>query len=119
VNVVDSSAWLEYLADTPRAGFFAKAIENTAELVVPTICLYEVGKKVTREFGEDAALRVYALMSQGRVADLTAGLAIDATTHQLPLADSIIYETARRHNAALWTQDVHFEGLPGVRYFPK
>ncbi|MDR1146411.1 MAG: type II toxin-antitoxin system VapC family toxin [Verrucomicrobiales bacterium] len=117
--MVDSSAWLEDLCDTERADLFAEAIEKPAELVVPSICLYEVGKKVSREFGEDAAAQIYALMSMGTVVDLDASLAMDAAAHHLPLADSIIYETALRYRAVLWTQDAHFDGLSNVKYFSK
>ena len=46
MNVVDSSAWLEYLADGPNADFFAAPIEASAELLIPTVSLYEVFKRV-------------------------------------------------------------------------
>lgn len=119
MNVVDSSAWLEYLADTHRADLFAPAIEDTEHLIVPTISIYEVYKKVLRELGEDAAAHVFSLMSQGRVIDLDSSLALEAAKFLLPLADSIIYATALRHEATLWTQDSHFEQIAGVRYFKK
>lgn len=119
MNVVDSSAWLEYLADTERANLFAAAIEDTENLVVPTVSLYEVYKKVLRERGEDAAAHVFSLMSVGTVVDLDSSLALEAARHALPLADSIIYATALRYGATLWTQDGHFENMPGVRYFAK
>jgi predicted nuclease of predicted toxin-antitoxin system len=35
------------------------------------------------------------------------------------MVDSIILATARMHEALLWTQDGDFEGLAGVKYFPK
>ena len=119
LNVVDSSAWLEYLFDTPHAQPFAKAIEDVERLVVPVVTLYEVFKKVLRTHGEDAALQVAAQMQQGRLIELDEGLALEAAKLDLPLADSLIYATARRHGALLWTQDAHFEGLEGVRYFAK
>jgi len=122
VNVVDSSAWLEYLAEGPSASFFAPAIEHSAKLVVPTVVLYEVFKKVRQERGESAALTVAALMQQGTMADLNAPLALAAAhasaEHKLPMADSIIYATAQAFNATLWTQDADFEHLPGVRFRP-
>jgi predicted nucleic acid-binding protein len=118
-NVVDSSAWLEYFFDTPQAGSFAAAIEDTAHLVVPVITLYEVFKKVFRTHGEDAALQVAAQMQQGELVNLDEGLALEAAKLALPMADSLIYATAQRYQATLWTQDQHFEGLPSVRYFPK
>lgn len=118
-NVVDSSGWLEYLADTGRANLFAPAIEDAANLVVPVISLYEVFKKVFRERGENDALQVASLMQGGRLVDLDSALALDAARHPLPLADSIIYAVALRHGATLWTQDEHFKGLPNVKFFPK
>lgn len=119
LHVVDSSAWLEYLAGTERAALFAEPIERPANLVVPVITLYEVFKKVLRERGEHLALRIVAHMQQGRVVSVDAPLALKAATLNLPRADSLIYATAQAHGATLWTQDAHFEGLAGVRYFPK
>ncbi len=123
LNVVDSSAWLAYLADEPSAEFFARAIEDTAQLVVPAICLLEVFKVVARQRGTGDALQAVALMQQGTVVDLDATLALSAATvgleHRLPLADSIVYATARQVRGVLWTQDDDFEHLPDVEYIPK
>ena len=119
MNVVDSSAWLEYLAGTDRAEFFADPIEDVDNLLVPTISLYEVYKKVLRERGEDLAAHVFGLMNLGTIIELDAHLSIEAARQPLPMADGIIYATALRHNATLWTQDAHFEGIEGVRYFKK
>jgi toxin FitB len=123
VNVVDSSAWLAYFAGEPTADFFAEAIEDADLLLVPSVCLYEVFKVVLRERGEDEALQVAAAMEQGMVINLDSELALEAAFlgHQekLPLADSIVYATARKHNAVLWTQDEHFAGKPNVHYQPK
>jgi len=118
-NVVDSSAWLEYFLDTALAASFAPAIEDPERLVVPVITLYEVFKKVLRTHGEDAALQVAAQMQQGELVNVDEGLALEAAKLPLPLADSLIYATAQRHGATLWTQDQRFQGLPGVRFFQK
>lgn len=118
-NVVDSSGWLEYFTDSDRADLFAPAIEDTEHLLVPVISIYEVFKKVLCERGEDDALQVASLMQAGRVIDLDGELVLEAARHSLPLADSLIYATALRHGAILWTQDEHFKDLPEVRYFPK
>lgn len=118
-NVVDSSAWLEYLADSPQAVHFEQALQDTENLIVPVITIYEVFKKILRERGEGDALRVASQMQSGTVIDLDPTLALEAARHPLPLADSIIYATALGHGATLWTQDEHFKNLPGVRYFPK
>ena len=119
LNVVDSSAWLEYLADTAHARNFAAAIEDTDNLIVPAIVLYEVCKKVRRERGEDAALKVAAMLESGRFIEVDANLALEASRLDLPLADSLIYATARRMGATVWTQDDDFKGLDDIRYFAK
>jgi predicted nucleic acid-binding protein len=123
VNVVDSSAWLSYFAGDANAAHFAPAIEDLAKLVVPSITITEVGRRIAQQRDEPAALRYVALMMQGRVVDLDADLALAAARfglrHRLPLADSIVYATARRFEATVWTQDADFDGLPDVRYFVK
>jgi predicted nucleic acid-binding protein len=123
VNVVDSSGWLEYFADGTNSDFFAGAIEATTELLVPAISLYEVFKRVMQQRGEGNALQAVALMQQGQVIELSSALALSAARvgleHRLPMADSIIFATAKAHGAILWTQDSDFEGIPGVKYTAK
>jgi predicted nucleic acid-binding protein len=120
VNVVDSSGWLEYLAGGPNATFFSAAVEGTTDLLVPTLSIYEVFKRVLTQRDESLALQAVALMHQGRIVDLTAPLAIDAArlsrSAMLPMADSIMLATARAHGATLWTQDADFAAFPDVRY---
>lgn len=122
MNVVDSSAWLEYFAEGPNASWFASAIEATEELIIPSLTIYEVFKKLTSTSGENAAFQAIGAMVQSRVVDLDSALAVSAARlalrHQLPLADSVILATARSFEAILWTQDSDFEGLPGVRFKP-
>jgi predicted nucleic acid-binding protein len=118
-NVVDSSGWLEYFTDSKRAKLFASAIEDAGNLVVPVISIYEVCKKVLRERGENDALQIASMMQTGQVVDLDGALALEAMRYALPMADSLIYATAMRHGATLWTQDEHFKDLPQVRFFPK
>ena len=117
--VLDSSCWLEHFADTPRAPLCAAAIDQADALVVPLITIYEVVKKLARELGDEVAAQALTLMQQGRVVEIDTHLALAATRNGLPLADSLIYATARAHAAELWTQDAHFKGLPGVRFFGK
>jgi toxin FitB len=122
VNVVDSSAWLEFFAGGPNARHFESTVRTPSELVVPTVTLYEVFKVVLREADENAALLAVAAMQKGSVADLTPSLAMAAgklsLRHALPMADAIILATAYAHGATLWTQDVHFKSIAGVRFFP-
>lgn len=123
MNVVDSSAWLEYLTGGPNAEYFAKAIEDVGSLLVPSITVYEVFKKVLMERGEEAALQVVAQMNTGELVELEEDLAIDAArlsvAHKIPMADSIILATARAHDAWVWTQDDDFKGLDKVNFRTK
>ncbi len=123
MNVVDSSAWLEYFADGQNAKYFSDVIENPHELLVPTITLLEVFKRVSQQRDESRALQYIAIMQQSKLVELSSALALSAAAfglrYKLPLADSIIYATARQANAIIWTQDSDFEGLEGVQYWQK
>jgi predicted nucleic acid-binding protein len=123
MNVVDSSGWLEYFAKGSNGGFFAPAIRASAQLVVPTISLYEVYKRIVMQRDEEKALSAIGWMTVGLVADLTQEIALTAADlsleNKLPMADSIILATARANNATLWTQDEHFKELPDVKFVEK
>ena len=119
MNIVDSSGWLEFFGDGPNADFFAPTIENVPELVVPSLSLYEVFKRVLQQRGEDAALQAVGVMAQGRVVDLSMPLVLNAAKIsvdlRLPMADSIMLAKARAYHATLWTQDADFRGIEGVQ----
>ena len=123
LNLVDSSGWIEYLADGPNAGIYAEPLSDAGRLVVPTVCMFEVFRVVLRRRGEGDALRAAALMSRGREVPLTSALALEAARlaqdRGLAMADGIILATAELTGATLWTQDIDFEGMPRVRYAPK
>ena len=123
MNLVDSIGWLEYFGDAPNADFFASAIEDVSNLLVPTICILEVFRRVLQQRDEKAALQVAAVMQQGHVVDMDSAVALYAAgigvDLKLPLADSVILATARMHNATIWTQDDDFKELEGVRYVSK
>jgi predicted nucleic acid-binding protein len=118
--VVDSSGWLEYFADGPNADVFAPLVGDPENLIVPSISLFEIFKRVRTQRDVEAALRAVAQMKRGQVVDLDADMAISAAELsaelRLPLAESVILETARSRGAILWTQDADFEGLEGVEY---
>ncbi|MFN3712423.1 MAG: type II toxin-antitoxin system VapC family toxin [Alcanivoracaceae bacterium] len=120
MNVVDSSAWLSFFAGDQNAAVFAAPIEDVVNLLVPSITLTEVFKCILRQRDEESALLAVAHMSAGRVVALDTELAIEAghygVQHKLPLADSIIYATAKKYGATVWTQDADFDGLTGVKY---
>ena len=123
MNIVDSSGWLSYFADDKNSGSFADPIERLEELLVPSITLTEVFKSILRQRGEEEALEAIAHMEQGKLVPLDSGLAVDAAycgvEYKLPLADSIIYATARKHGAVVWTQDTDFKDLKDVKFYPK
>jgi len=123
MNVVDSSGWLEYFAKSANTAFFAPIIKDEQALLVPTICLYEVYKRIVAQRDEEEALAAIAWMATGQIIDLNQEIALSAASisreHKLAMADSMIYATARSTNAILWTQDAHFAGLEGVKYIEK
>ncbi len=123
MNVVDSSGWLEYFAGGPNTKFFSKAIETTTDIIVPTLSLYEVFKRVLQQRSEGEALQAVAVMHQGRVVELTAPIALSAARisadSRLPMADSIMLATARTFEATLWTQDADFKDLSGVQFIAR
>ena len=123
MNLVDSCGWLEYFTEGNNLPFFAPLIEKTETLLVPSICIYEVTKRLSRELGEKNAIRALGAMSKGIMVNMTPGLALTAAQLSLMtglgMADSIILATARHFGATLWTQDSDFEGFEGVRYTPK
>lgn len=123
MNVVDSSGWLEYFAGGPGARFFAPAVEDRARLLVPSVSIFEVVKRILIQRDEGAAADVVSVMHEGRVVDLNAELAVSAARIsfdlKIPMADSIILATARAFDATLWTQDADFADLPGVKFRAK
>ena len=120
MNLVDTSGWVEFFFGGPNAAYFVAPIEKVDALLVPTVCLYEVFKKVNQVADEARALQVVAQMKQGRVVALDEAVALKAALislkHKLPMADSLIYATAQAFGATLWTQDDHFKALPQVNY---
>ena len=123
MNIVDSSGWLEYFAEGSNADFFAPAIEDTKNLLVPVICIYEVFKKILQQSGDNEAQIHISDMKQGQVIEIDESLALStaklSADLKLPMADSLILATARANDAILWTQDEHFKDLDGVKYIEK
>ena len=123
MNVVDSSGWLEYFSKGETAEFFSAAIQDTENLLIPTISIYEVFKRMLIQLGEESALQSVGIMSLGITVDLTQEIAINAakisSDLKIAMADSVILATARAYDATLWTQDVDFEGIEGVKFVRK
>ena len=122
MNIIDSSGWLEYFSDGPNTKHYLTPLNEPSSLIVPVITIYEVFKVVLRESAENEALQAVAAMQKGKIIDLNANLAMDASRlslkHNLPMADSIILATARAHNCVIWTQDPDFQNIENVNYFP-
>jgi predicted nucleic acid-binding protein len=123
MNLVDSSGWLEYFDNGANAYFFASAIEDLDSLIVPTICQYEVFRRLLVKPGEAIALEAVGFMSLAIIADVTRDIAVAAASisveQKLAMADSIILATALAYEATLWTQDADFAGITGVQYVAK
>jgi toxin FitB len=123
MNVVDSSGWIEYFFDSPRADLFAAAIEDVTKLLVPVVSIFEVHKVLSRKLPAGAVRACLDVMRQGRVLDLTDRRAVAAADiagkHKLAMADAVIYSMTREFDGTLWTQDVDYNGLEGVKYFEK
>ena len=123
MNVVDSSGWLEYFGNGRNADFFAPILQDLPNLIVPTVSLYEVFKRILLDRSESEALQAVAIMQQAQVIALDETIALTAAKlslqHKLPMADALILSTAKTHSATLWTQDSDFDGLPDVQYIEK
>lgn len=123
MNVVDSSGWVEYFINGPNSEAFVPIVQDVKNLLVPSLCIYEVFKRLIRDLGEESALQAVGIMSYGREIELDRKIAIDAAQisieYKLAMADSIILATARAQEATLWTQDEHFKDIQGVQFFAK
>ena len=123
MRVVDTSAWIEWLLDSPTARHLAPLVPSREAFIVPTMVQFELYKWLCREISPQKAEEVLALTDKCKVVPLDSDLAIAAAhlsaQHQLSTADAIIYATTLEHNAELLTCDAHFEGLPGVVYIAK
>ncbi|CDN54346.1 Putative nucleic acid-binding protein, contains PIN domain-containing protein [Neorhizobium galegae bv. officinalis bv. officinalis str. HAMBI 1141] len=123
MRVIDSSAWIEWLVDSPLASRLAGEIPEPHELIVPTIVQMEMCKWLIRERGEESAERFMSYTTECIVVELGTEIAWDAAEaslrFKLSTADAIIYATARLLDADLLTCDRHFENLPHVTYIPK
>jgi toxin FitB len=123
MNVVDSSGWIEFFTAGASGPVFKPVIEQRDQLLVPAINIYEVHKVLSRKLPAGAVQSCLDVMRQGRVLDLTDRRAVAAADiagkHKLAMADAVIYSMAREFDATLWTQDVDYDGLDGVKFFEK
>lgn len=123
MNLVDSSGWLEFFTDGPLASKYSHYLEEPQELVVPTLVIYEVYKKIKKERTEEEALLSIAHMGKAKIIVLDDTLAMSAADvslkYSLSMADAIIYATSLQENAKLITSDIHFSQLNNVVFLKK
>jgi len=123
MKVIDSSGWLEFFTNGPLADDYVAHLATPAEILTPTVVVYEMYKKIKRECAVEEALVVVAQLEKTRIIPLSASLALAAAdfslAHKLAMADAIVYATARAHFAQLFTSDSDFIGLPEVVYLKK
>lgn len=122
--LIDSNGWIEYFTDGPNSDIFAAAIyESKGNIAIPTIVIYEVFKKILNEAGEEKALQVIGQLKRYKIIVLDEDIALTAAEisceNKIPMADSIVYATAKTMQAEVWTQDDDFKDLPNVKYFKK
>src|SRR5713226_10060036 len=94
--VVDSSGWVEFLGGGPKADAFGKYLENPEAVLLPSIVVYQIYKKMLREQNQILAERFlsHAFGFHERELPLDIALAASAArvilTTSLPMADAII-----------------------------
>ena len=116
--LVDSFGWIQFFGNEPGANRYESYLDRLPSLLVPTIVLYEVLKKIYQGWGDTEAQKFLSRALRARVVPLDEVIAIAAVdmslTHKLAMGDAIIYATAQQYKAELVTSDPHFKGLPGV-----
>ena len=123
MTLVDSVGWIEFFIDGPLASEYAKYLQKPSEVIIPTIVLYEVYKKIKNEKNEEAALMAVSTMQNAHIIPLTEELSLSAADvsleYKLAMADAIVYASMLQENAKLITSDKDLKDLPNVIYFPK
>jgi len=122
--IFDSSCWLEYFAGSIHCTQYEKIIQNTDEIIIPTIIIYEVFKKLLLETDENTAISFIAHLRECRIVDIDFNISLDAARisaeKKMPMADSMIFAVSKYHQCILYTHDKHFQGIDAnVRYIEK
>lgn len=123
MNCVDSSGWIEFFLGSQAGLTYKPIIEQTAQLVVPAVSIYEVHRFLSRSTSAARRDEYLELMCRSTVVELTLARAIAASeaaqAHRLAMADAVMYSVAREFAATFWTHDLDYQGLPGVNYLPR
>jgi toxin FitB len=116
--VIDSSGWIEFFAGGKKGNQHARYILSKKTLLLPSLVIFEVYKKIKKSIGEHKAIWAVTQMDKAACIPLDQELALYAADlslqHKLAMADSIVYATARRHKAQLVTSDNDFRDLEDV-----
>ena len=121
--VVDYSGWIEYLGDGPKAGSFVPYLEDAENLLLPTIVVYEVYKKLLRASENTLAEQFLSQAFSFNAREISIDIPVAALAAKISLEvklampDALIYACAKNRHAELVTADTHFQGLPGVILF--
>jgi len=118
--IIDSSGWLEYFKGGRLSDLYDEYISRLPDIIVPTIVVYEVYKKLRTSEDYDSAINALTLLYYGHITPVWGSTAVTAAeiskSKKLAMADAVIYATARLNGAELVTSDKDFEGLDGVVY---
>jgi len=118
-NLIDSSLWIDYLVN----GNFKEIIEKEEKLLLATISLIEIKKKLSKLKipNKEINNKVDYIKKQSIIINLDEKIAEKASElvieKSLPIADSIVYASALINNAVLLTLDNDFRGLENVKIF--
>ena len=123
MHCVDSSGWIEFFLGSTAGRTFKPIIEQTDQLIVPSLSFFEVHRFLSRNTDAGQRDECLDIMRRGKVVEVTTQRAIAASDaaqkHRLAMADAMMYSIAREFNATFWTQDVDYKDLPGVSYHAK
>jgi toxin FitB len=123
MNIADSSVWVEFFTESKSIDECVLVLKDWKNLIVPSVVIFEVCRKLQRDYGVNEAMNAALIMQEGIVVDFNQEVALNAVSacfkYHLPAMDSMILSTAQHYGATLWTMDKDFEGIEGVKYFPK
>jgi predicted nucleic acid-binding protein len=115
--LLDSSVWIEVIT---QGKLYEKCMhEKSDQIIVPTLVLFEVYRKLSKNLSEDKALIAIAMITQNQVQDMTQEVALTAADlsleYNLGMADSLILAHSRIHKAKLITLDNDFSDIKDVK----
>lgn len=120
---VDSCGWLEYYAEGPLAEEYGRYLKDLKAILTPAIIIYEVYKKVKREYCEADALTAIGPILKTRVIALDTPYLLMAADislqYGLPMADAIVYTVTTMYGSQVVTSDKHFKNLDMVVYLER